>query len=131
MKARELVVERCEQMRQKLASTKEIDCLDLAANLRQLLVDQHRLVDTANVNKVPIRFRVNKLREDPPGLPTPIFRSIEDGLDPDTAPPIHGAPSEMTIDQFLGQAVVVIKDKKILGQGRYQICGKRRRSDSS
>jgi hypothetical protein len=71
MEARKLVVERCEQMRQMLASTKEIDCLDLAGNLRQLLADQHRLIDTANVNKVPIRFRVNKLRENPPGLPPP------------------------------------------------------------
>jgi hypothetical protein len=45
MEARKLVVERCEQM---LASKKEIDCLDLAGNLRQLLADQHRLIDTAN-----------------------------------------------------------------------------------
>jgi hypothetical protein len=111
MDARQLIVERCEQMRQMLASAKEIDCLDIAGNLRQLLADQHRLIDTANVNKVPIRFRSNKLREDPPGLPIPSFRSIEDGLDPDTAAPIHGAPYDMTIDQFLGQTILVIGGK--------------------
>jgi len=112
MDARKLLVERCEQMRQMLNSPKEIDCLDLARNLRPLLVDQHRIIDTANTNKVRIRFLVNKLRQDPPGLPVPTIRVIEDGIDPDTAPPIYGKPSELTIDEFLGQTVLVINGKE-------------------
>jgi hypothetical protein len=106
--ARKLLIERCEEMEQKLKSPKEIDALDLGRILRQLLVDQHRLVDTANINKIPIRFRVHKLVKPPPGLSDATVESLQDGLDPDTAPPFLPPPIELTLDQFLKHVVLII-----------------------
>jgi hypothetical protein len=48
MDAEKLFIERCNQIRELAQSHKEIDLLDLGANLRQLFVDDHPLVHQAN-----------------------------------------------------------------------------------
>src|SRR5262245_18440672 len=106
--ARKLIITRCEEIEQKLNSPKEIDALDLGRILRQLVVDQHRLVDIANINKIPIRFMVHKLLGSPSGLSDTVVHSLQDGLDPDTAPPRMAPPIELMIDQFLQHVVLIL-----------------------
>ncbi len=42
----------------------------------------------------------------PPGLPPPTISLLEDGLDPDTSPPIYPALLELTLDEFLQHVVL-------------------------
>ena len=112
MDPKPLFIARCEQLEELLKSNDELSAIDLSRILRQLLVDQHSLVHTVNVNKIPIRFLVNKFREMPQGLPPLTFGLLEDGLDPDTSPPIYPPPVELTLGDFLNCVVLIINGQQ-------------------
>ena len=112
MDPKQLFIARCEQLTELLHSNDELSAIDLSRILRQLLADQHSLVQTVNANKVPIRFLVNSFREMPQGLPPPTFLLLEDALDPDTSPPIYPPPIELTMDDFLNHVVLIIKGQQ-------------------
>jgi hypothetical protein len=90
MDANRLFIERCDQVAILLESHKELDLLDLAAKLRQLLFDQHSLADTVNTSPIRLEFRVGEWSEMPPGIPKPTLWTLEDGLDPETGAPTRG-----------------------------------------
>jgi len=112
MDPRQLFIARCEQLEELLKSHDEMSVIDLSGILRQLLVDQHSLIHTVNANKIPIRFSVNKFRELPLALPPPTFRILEDGLDPNTSPPIYPPPVELTLEEFLAHVVLIINGQQ-------------------
>jgi hypothetical protein len=112
MNLKELLVERCRELEQLLPSPKQIDALDLSRVLRQLLADKHSLVNTANEQKVPIRFVVNPLGPLPPGGLSTDSVLLGDGLDPDTSAPIHAAPVSLGLEDFLKHVVLIIEGKE-------------------
>lgn len=112
MDPKQLFIARCKQLEELLKSNDELSAIDLSGILRQLLADQHSLVQTVNANKVPIRFLVKKIREMPQGLPPPTFLLLEDGLDPDTSPPIYPPPVELTLGDFLNHVVLINKGQR-------------------
>jgi hypothetical protein len=89
-----------------MAGRTEYDVLGIAALLRKLLIDGSRLVDQVNrSHQLRLRFRAN--RRLPPTDPSPIFWSIQDGLDPETAMPSRGIePQDMTRDEFLSVKII-------------------------
>ena len=105
-----LFIARCEQMSKLLQSDNEVELLDLSGVVRQLLFDKHSLVDTVNTNKIKLRWRVRGLGNTPPGLPVAAIHSMQDGLDPDTAPPF-GEIFELTPNQFLQHVVLRLEGK--------------------
>lgn len=108
MQADELFVERCKQVERLLASNQEIDLLDLAGVLRQLLLDGTPLAHKANKGGLKLRFNVGTFRQEPDQRTT--FLILEDGLDPETRPP--GSPAkEVNFDGFLGHAILYIDGK--------------------
>ena len=65
MRAEPLFLRRCEQVANFLQSQSEVDLLDIARILRQIMMDNHSLMDTANINRMTpnerwrFRFRPN------------------------------------------------------------------------
>jgi len=83
------------------------DVLQIAGLLRKLLLDDTRLVDAVNRSRrVKYRFRANERQ--PPGDPSLVFWSIQDGLDPDTAAPLRtNNVRDLTRDQFLAVTIII------------------------
>ncbi|MBX9773659.1 MAG: hypothetical protein K2Y71_04520 [Xanthobacteraceae bacterium] len=108
-----LFLRRCEKMDSLSKSNNEADVLDLAAYLRQFILDGHSLIDTVNKSHIKIRFHVGCATypiDDPHEAQT--FWTIVDGLDPEIRRP--GAPSaHLTRDQFLKHVVINNFGKKI------------------
>jgi hypothetical protein len=107
MDAASLFLERCKQIETAMASTNEIELLDLAAHLRQLLID-----DTSPLHKVnrerrlKLKFVVGDFRQRPDRY-TAIL-SLEDGVDPEGRRP--GSPQkQVSLGGFLDHAVVYLK----------------------
>jgi len=101
-----LFLKRCEQMAALMQSNDEVDLLDVARLVRQILMDKHSLLDTANKSRIKIRFHVGVSSFD---MPDPhekaTFWMILDGLDPEIRHP--GAPSaHLTANQFLQHVVI-------------------------
>lgn len=86
MRPNKLFLERCDQMALLLESRKEVELLDLGGLLRQLLFDKKSLVDTVNTKPISLEFHVSAWPHIGTGGPPTLF-SLEDGLDPETAPP--------------------------------------------
>jgi hypothetical protein len=109
MDAEKLFIERCNQTSELAQSHKEIDLLDLGANLRQLLVDDHPLVHQANrTHRLKLTFHVGEFQVKPDQY-TAIL-SLEDGLDPDTRPP--SAPSRyVNFDGFVNHNILFLSGK--------------------
>lgn len=109
MKPDILFLQRSEQINLLLDSHNEVDLLDLGGLIRQLLCDQYPLVQTVNVNKIPIEFEAGLFRQ-PPDAQTELLL-LEDGLDPQTRPP--GSPSTKFDHQgFLNHVVIHHKGKQ-------------------
>src|SRR5258706_12455523 len=53
---------RCEQIAELMQSRDEIDLLDVAGLLRQVIMDKHSLLDTANKNRIKPKFHVGVSR---------------------------------------------------------------------
>lgn len=110
MDADKLFLGRCNQLRTLMESHDELELLDLASVLRQLLVDDHPLIHKANAShKLKLSFHVGTFREANPGQ-FPGSLSLEDGLDPDTRPP--GSPSkQVDFGGLLKHPVLVLNGK--------------------
>jgi len=107
MDANNLFLARCAQVEELGKSHQEIDLLDLAARLRQLLLDDDPLVHQANrTHQLKLTFHVGQFRSEPDRYVA--ILSLEDGLDPDTRPP--GSPSKaINLDGFLGHKVLYVR----------------------
>jgi hypothetical protein len=82
----------------------DYDVLTISALIRKLLLDAGRLTDEVNrPHRLRLRFVAN--RGTPPTDPRPVFWSVQDGLDPNTARPGR-APEEMSRDQFLAVTIL-------------------------
>lgn len=85
----------------------EYDVLAIAALLRKLLLDSSRLLDLVNrERRIRIRYVAN--RRHPPTDPPPIFWSVQDGLDPNTAL-ARSQPEELALDQLLSVTIIRIE----------------------
>jgi hypothetical protein len=106
MEAEKLFLVRCRQIASLLESNNEVDLLDLSGLLRQLLLDQHALVDSVNggsSEKVKLEFYVGAFSHAPDQFASLLF--LEDGIDPQTRRP--GAPSAvLSMGNFLNHAVI-------------------------
>ncbi|PDS77380.1 hypothetical protein [Rhizobium sp. L43] len=113
MRPEPLFLERCEQVQVLLESNREIEILDLAARLRQLLLDQHCLAGAANTNKVKLRFEVGHFDGGPDPFEAYVtFRSLEDGVDPQTrARPQE--PLRLNLDEFMAHKVMIVSGAAI------------------
>lgn len=110
----DLFLERCRQVREAEHSHQEIDTLDLAGRLRQLVLDKHCLVAVVNKNKIKLRFEVGQFRAMPPDLEAhAVFRSLEDGLDPETSARPMQPRLKLNIDDFLSHHVMTISGNKL------------------
>jgi hypothetical protein len=69
MRAEPLFLRRCEQVANFLQSQSEVDLLDIARILRQIMMDNHSLMDTANINRIKTSYSVGLLRNLPTGIP--------------------------------------------------------------
>jgi hypothetical protein len=84
------------------------DVLMSAALVRKLLLDDTPLVHLVNQHrKIRLRFRINNRK--PPSDPTPIFWSLQDGLDPNTAH--RSEPIDVTLDRLLSTPVFLVDGK--------------------
>ncbi|MDX8448281.1 hypothetical protein [Mesorhizobium captivum] len=83
-------------------SPNEIDVLDLAGILRQILADKYSLLAAANTNKLPVKFRVT----DPEWDKFAAF-GFEFGIMPDGIYP-HASDTaiELNLDQFLAYQLI-------------------------
>lgn len=69
MRVEALFLRRCEQIAKFVESEDEIDLLDLAGILRQMLLDKHCLIAAVNKSRLKIRYRVSGLEDaDPPRI---------------------------------------------------------------
>lgn len=111
MQPDQLLVERCNQIADQIASPLEIDKLDLAKNLRQLLLDDHPLVHKVNKDyRIKLSFHVGEFSAPHPEGTT--FAILEDGLDPETRPP--GAPSKrVNFDGFIKHTVLILRGGEV------------------
>jgi hypothetical protein len=108
MEAEDLFLERCGQIERLLASHTEIELLDLAGLLRQLLLDGTPLVHKVNNYGLKLKFEVGLFRQ-PPDKHTAVL-ILEDGLDPDTRPP-RSPSKEVNLDGFLEHTIIVTAGK--------------------
>ncbi|MDO8379762.1 hypothetical protein [Phenylobacterium sp.] len=104
MRAEILFLHRFEEISLLVESHEEIDLLDLAGRLYQMIGDKHALMDSANVRGLSLRFRAAD-QPPPPDwiLDISVVFSFEDSVDPAQ---VEGTPQgefvrEMTKDEFL------------------------------
>ncbi|HWM47047.1 MAG TPA: hypothetical protein VNR11_09055 [Xanthobacteraceae bacterium] len=105
-----LFLERSDQLATLIDSNKEIELLDLAGNLRQLLADKHALVDTVNTSNIRLHFHVGKFRNEPDQFT--VLQSLEDGLDPQARSP-HAPSTHLSKEQFLAHPVTYFRGEVI------------------
>jgi hypothetical protein len=107
MDAASLFLARCKQIETAMASTSEIDLLDLSAHLRQLLIDDTSPLHQVNrERRIKLRFVVGEFRQ----LPDQYTRilSLEDGVDPEIRPP--GSPTKKVgLGGFLGHTILYLQ----------------------
>jgi hypothetical protein len=104
-----LFLRRCEEIAALQAgAANELDLLDIAAKMRQLLYDQHCLVDAVNDQKINIKFVVCPFGINMPPPKSGIM-ALGDGLDPETSPP--KTPIPLDREQF-GSYVVLYLDAR-------------------
>lgn len=90
-----------EDLERRIEDSDPYEILGASALIRKLLLDEHPLVDQVNRDyKRKITFEVGKPPELPPGIPKPVFSTIQDGIDPDTMPPSFPR-AKLNREQFL------------------------------
>lgn len=111
----QLFLARCRQVVSLHVSHNQVDLVDLAARLRQLLYDHPRsLVHTVNAgrDKIKLVFRVGDFQPLPSGLPVPIVRLSADGIDPDSSRPGKTVLT-LSLANFLNHAAMSIHAETI------------------
>jgi hypothetical protein len=110
MQPEPLFLNRCEKLAILIQSEKPIDLLDLAGVIKQLIADNHSLMDAVNNARIKIKFKVGTFREQPDQYTT--LLSLHDGIDPDI-PGYMGPSKHVTKDQFLSHQVAYVNGKPI------------------
>src|SRR5262245_52921768 len=109
MDAERLFIARCKRVGELAQSPNEFEMLNLAANLRQLLVDDYPLVHQANrENRLKLVFQVGEFRNQPDQYT--LIVGLEDGLDPDTQRP-GSSSREVNFDGFMNHKILFLKGK--------------------
>jgi len=109
----QLFIDTLSDLEDRVKSPAPYTILGISALVRKLLLDGMPLVDQANRSRrLKIRFHIGLLRGFPPGIPEPVFYSIQDGFDPDTAPPGTGTTS-VSKDGFLAATVLKVRGKPL------------------
>ena len=96
-------------------SMDEIDLVDLASHLRQLLFDKRSLVDTVN-DGVKLRFEVGTFGpgwgpDDDPHWEKVVYQSLQDGIDPQSPP--YSRSVTLTANQFGQHTIAFSQGEKI------------------
>ena len=103
-----LFIRTLEDMECRLTATDPYEILLIAGLIRKLFLDDHPLVDQVNKkHRVKLCFEITVPINKPENESWPTFWTVQDGLDPDTAPPFkqrHNA----TRDQFFQTVVTVL-----------------------
>lgn len=91
-------------LERRAAQDDPYELLQIAALLRQLLLDAYPLVDQVNrTHRLPIQYEI-AVYEIPPLFDGPFIWSVQDGLDPDTRPRQQGRKL-VSKDGFLATVV--------------------------
>ena len=107
-----LFIKTLDDLSARIVSSDPYEILGASALIRKLLLDDHPLVDQVNRDyRVKITFDIIQPRATPPGLPAPTFWTVQDGLDPDTAPPI-GQRVQISRDQFFGTVLSIVQGRE-------------------
>jgi len=94
-------------LQERANSSDAYEVLGISALLRKLLLDGGPLVDQVNRKYgLKLEYEICKSSGPPAGLPPPAIYSVEDGLDPDTAPPFLPR-IRVKRDQLLKQVLLV------------------------
>lgn len=103
-----LFIKTLEDIENRLSVTDPYEILLISALLRKLFLDDHPLVDQVNkARRVKLSFEITNPQSKPLNEPPPTFWTVQDGLDPDTAPPFKQRHSA-TRDQFFQTVVTII-----------------------
>lgn len=110
-----LFLRRVDQLALLIETNDEIDLLDIASRLRQLLFDKSSLADAVN-NGVKLVFEVGTFSpgwgpNDDPHWEHVVYQALGDGIDPLTSP--SGRSVKLTRDQFGQHAVAFSRGVKI------------------
>lgn len=94
----------------RIISTDPYEILGASSLIRKLLLDEHPLVDQVNRHfRLKVLFEVAAPIPLPPGGPNPVFETVQDGLDPDSAPPWLPRKS-LRRDEFLAYELAKVGD---------------------
>lgn len=97
-----------EDIENRLSVTDRYEILLISGLIRKLFLDDHPLVDQVNkLHRVKLFFEITIPQNQPQNEPPPTFWTVQDGLDPDTAPPFKQRYSA-TRDQFFQTVVTII-----------------------
>jgi hypothetical protein len=108
----QLYLKTIDELKNRINSQDPFDILSASANIRELFLKNHPLVDLASEQyKSNFTFDVCLPVPDPPGLHKPAEFSIQEELDPDMSKP--GRPtSQLARDQFLDIVLININGRK-------------------
>ncbi len=107
-----LFLKTIEDIEKRLADTDPYEILLISGLIRKLFLDDFPLVDQVNrTHKFKLAFEITVPVNMPENEPYPTFWTVQDGLDPDTAPPFKKRHT-VTRDQFFQTVVSVINDHK-------------------
>jgi hypothetical protein len=97
----------------RLNAKEPYEILYISALIRELFLDDFPLVDQVNKNyKLKILFKITETQAKIPGLPMPIFYSVHDGFDPDTAIRPGFRIIEVNRNKFFKACVLAIRGKE-------------------
>lgn len=101
-----------DELERRISGEEPYEILSASALIRKLFLDESPLVDQVNRNyKEKIRFEIGMRLVYPTDEPQPIFSTVQDGLDPDTA--ITGKKcQQVSRDQFLKTTVIVVNGQE-------------------
>jgi hypothetical protein len=92
----------------RLSQRDPYEILLIAGPLRKLFLDDHPLVDRVNKNhRAKLSFETTVSSDPRQESPAPTFWSVQDGIDPDTAPPFKKR-QVLTRDQFFQSLVAIV-----------------------
>lgn len=97
-----------EDIEARLSQTDPYEILLIAGLIRKLFLDDHPLVDRVNKShRLKLSFDTTASGDPRQENPPPTFWSVQDGIDPDTAPPFKKRLT-LTRDQFFQMLVAIV-----------------------
>jgi hypothetical protein len=110
--AEDLFLNTLRDLESRIGAQDPYEILGASALIRKLFLDDYPLVDQVNREYgLKISFEVTESLGLPPGLPTPTFFTVQDGIDPDTAPPFKKR-TQVTRDQFFKTVLTIVDDRQ-------------------